>query len=194
VTAGAFEPRPEPQPQPEPQPVSRRPQLSTVDADSSSIVDFRAAFRRHAAGVAVVTVLAGERPVGLTATSVVSVSLEPPLVSFGIARTASTWPAVRAARWFAVNTLGADQAAVARQFATSGIDRFAGVDWRLAEPGVPLLAGATAWLVCRVDSTLPAGDHALIVGQVLSASAGRSAAPLVYHDGRYLPGSPDPGW
>jgi flavin reductase (DIM6/NTAB) family NADH-FMN oxidoreductase RutF len=147
---------------------------------------FRAAFGRFPAGVAVVsTVAADGRPVGFTATSVASASMRPPLLSFNIGLTASSWPALSAAGHIGVSLLGAHQEAVARRFATSGIDRFAGTGWRLAEPGVPLLDDALAHLVCRVERRYPAGDHTLVLGLVLRAEPGHDVEPLVYHAGTY---------
>ncbi len=148
--------------------------------------EFRAAFRRFPAGVAVVSALAGGRPAGFTATSLVSVSLDPPLVSFCVGLQASCWPAIQAAEHFGVSMLAAHQEPVARRFATSGIDRFAGTGWHLDPPGVPLLDDAAAWLTCRIEHRLPVGDHTLVIGRVLRAAASAQTAPLIYHTGRYL--------
>src|SRR4051794_18443471 len=93
--------------------------VTVVDPDL-----FRALLRRHAAAVVVVTAR-GTPPAGFTATSFTSVSLEPPMVSFCLAHTASSWPAVSRAGLIAVHVLTEHQEAVARTFATSGIDRFA---------------------------------------------------------------------
>src|SRR6476469_723529 len=90
-----------------------------------SAADFKLAFRNHAAGVAVITADAGHGPVGLTATSVFSVSAEPPLLIFSISSASSSAPTIRSAETVIVHLLGADQIALARLCATSGIDRFA---------------------------------------------------------------------
>lgn len=136
--------------------------------------------------MAVVSALAGGRPAGFTATSLVSVSLDPPLVSFCVGLQASCWPAIQAAEHFGVSMLAAHQEPVARRFATSGIDRFAGTGWHLDPPGVPLLDDAAAWLTCRIEHRLPVGDHTLVIGRVLRAAASAQTAPLIYHTGRYL--------
>jgi flavin reductase (DIM6/NTAB) family NADH-FMN oxidoreductase RutF len=147
---------------------------------------FRASFGRFPAGVAVVGTLAADRrPVGFTATSLASVSVDPPLLSFNIGLRTSSWPAVSAATHVGVSLLGAHQEDVARRFATSGIDRFAGTAWRLAEPGVPLLDTALAHLVCRVERRYPAGDHTLVLALVLRADPGHDGDPLLYHAGAY---------
>ncbi|MEV1320968.1 flavin reductase family protein [Micromonospora arborensis] len=159
----------------------------TVIAEPVTPVDpdtFRALLRRQAASVAVVTA-AGEPPVGFTVTSLTSVSLRPPLVSFCLARSSSSWPTIAGAEHVAVHLLGADQENVARNFATSGIDRFAAHPrWRYGRHGVPLLDEPVAWLLCRVTQRVPAGDHAIVLAepQIGSHSDG---APLLYHMGRY---------
>jgi flavin reductase (DIM6/NTAB) family NADH-FMN oxidoreductase RutF len=156
----------------------------------SSLVDnelFRALLRRHAAGVVVITA-PGAPPVGFTATSFTSVSLDPPLVSFCLAHTASAWPAVRTAELVAVHVLTKEQEQVARTFSTRGIDRFAvhGA-WQPGPGGVPLLDGVLATLVCRVFKQVAAGDHTIVLATPESGSVHQNleAEPLVYHDGTY---------
>ncbi|MEU7800401.1 flavin reductase family protein [Micromonospora arborensis] len=159
----------------------------TVIAEPVTPVDpdtFRALLRRQAASVAVVTA-AGEPPVGFTVTSLTSVSLRPPLVSFCLARSSSSWPTIAGAEHVAVHLLGADQENVARNFATSGIDRFAAHPrWRYGRHGVPLLDEPVAWLLCRVTQRVPAGDHAIVLAEPLIGSHS-DGAPLLYHMGRY---------
>jgi flavin reductase (DIM6/NTAB) family NADH-FMN oxidoreductase RutF len=151
---------------------------------------FRRALGRHAAGVVVVT---GPGPVGLTATSLTSVSLDPPLVSFCVARESTTWPDLRQADHFAVNLLGGDQAAVASRFAVRGVDRFGGgVTWRPGAYGVPLLDGVTAHLLCEPYDTIALGDHWLVVGLVVGTEIGATGDPLLYHRGRYGGFAPHP--
>lgn len=159
----------------------------TVTAGSLAPVDpdtFRALLRRQAAAVTVVTA-AGEPPVGFTATSFTSVSLRPPLVSFCLARSSSSWPTVAGAGHVAVHLLGERQQEVARTFATSGIDRFAAhTGWRFGPFGVPLLDEPVAWLLCRVTQRVLAGDHAIVLAEPLTGHHG-GGAPLLYHMGRY---------
>jgi flavin reductase (DIM6/NTAB) family NADH-FMN oxidoreductase RutF len=156
------------------------PALSTVDPDL-----FRALLRRQASTVTVVTA-PGDPPAGFTATSFTSVSVRPPLVSFCLGRTASSWPTVTHADHVAVHLLGHRQQALARTFATSGIDRFAApTDWRLGPYCVPILAGTLGWLLCRVVERMTAGDHTVVLAQPLLTEPGNAGAPLLYHDGRY---------
>jgi flavin reductase (DIM6/NTAB) family NADH-FMN oxidoreductase RutF len=156
-----------------------------LDPGVDPAAGFRAAFRRHASGVAVVTTVHDSRPVGFTATSVVSLSADPPMLSFNLSLGASTWPALSGAQHVAVHMLGGGQVELATRFATSGIDRFAGVPWRVGPGGVPLLAGVTAWLVARVQQRVPTGDHALFVCRVVHTGTAAPARPLVYHEGRF---------
>jgi len=145
----------------------------------------RQLLRRQAATVTVVTV-GGSRPVGFTATSFTSVSLDPPLVSVCLDRDSSSWPAMERARYIAVHLLDAGQRDVAATFATSGIDRFAThTDWRRGPHGVPLIGGTVAWLVCRVVEIVPAGDHAIVLSEPVVGDHSPGTAPLVYHDGDY---------
>ncbi|CCH17932.1 flavin reductase family protein [Micromonospora lupini] len=159
----------------------------TVIAEPVAPIDpdtFRALLRRQAASVTVITA-AGDPPVGFTATSFTSVSLRPPLVSFCLARSSSSWPTVAGAEHVAVHLLGADQREVARTFATSGIDRFAAhPGWRPGPYGVPLLDEPVAWLLCRVTERVLAGDHAIVLAEPVTSGHG-DGAPLLYHMGRY---------
>ncbi|MBY8885618.1 flavin reductase family protein [Streptomyces sp. PTM05] len=146
---------------------------------------FRSVFRRHAAGVAVVTA-AGARPVGFTATSLTSVAVEPPLLSFGISVSSSSWPVVAAAEHVGVHVLGEHQEDLAGTFARSGADRFGeATSWRSGPHGVPLLDGVSAWLVCRVVARVPAGDHRIVVAQAVAGDPAGPGRPLLYHQGRF---------
>lgn len=148
---------------------------------------FRKVFRRYPAGVVVVTADAGHGPVGFTATSLTSLSLSPPLVSFGIALTGSSWPTIERASSAVVNFLGAEQEPLARTFATSGIDRFAApTAWGRLPEGEPVLDGVAGWLRLSIQQIVPAGDHRIVVGRVEDAAYDDGRRPLLFHDGRYL--------
>jgi len=147
---------------------------------------FRQVFRRHAAGVAVVTADAGRGPAGVTVTSLASISAEPPLLSFSIAATASTWPHLRDAGSAVVHLLGAGHAGLAQTFATSGIDRFAApTNWARLPTGEPVLTDAAAWLRIAIEHRHPAGRAHLIIGRIEEAGLHDSAGSLLYHDGTY---------
>jgi 3-hydroxy-9,10-secoandrosta-1,3,5(10)-triene-9,17-dione monooxygenase reductase component len=149
---------------------------------------FRDVLSRFATGVAVVTGLVGDHPVGMTCQSFTSVSLEPPLVLFCPARTARAWPRMRRAGTFCVNVLAADQGALSDRMATRGADKFAGVRWTPAPvTGSPLLGGVVAWVDCSVHAVHRAGDHDVVLGRVLDLGHGVDGPgePLTYHRGRY---------
>jgi flavin reductase (DIM6/NTAB) family NADH-FMN oxidoreductase RutF len=149
--------------------------------------ELRAVMRRVPAGVAVVTVdLDGQR-VGLTVASLVSLSLEPPLVGFAIRRDAALHELLREARELAVSVLAAGQEHLAQHFARGvpPIALWEGIALRPA-PGPPQLEGATAWLRGRVGAEHAAGDHTFFVAEIDAAEPGPAdARPLVYHGQAY---------
>jgi len=163
-------------------------------ADGGAAFDadlFRAVFRRHAAGVAVVTASGPHGPVGFTATSLTSVAVEPPLLSFGISLGSSCWPAVAEASFVGVHVLGEHQQALAALFARSGADRFGpATAWSPGPHGVPLLDGVAAWLVGRIAGRVPAGDHRIVVAEAVAGDPHGPGGPLLYHQGGFhrLPG------
>ncbi|MFJ2605392.1 flavin reductase family protein [Streptomyces sp. NPDC091279] len=160
------------------------PDLTAASLASPDLL--RSVFRRHAAGVAVITARAESGPVGFTATSLSSVSAEPPMLSFGVATGASSWPAIAATDHIGVHLLGEHQHELAATFARSGADRFGSPTvWREGPEGVPVLDGVQAWLVCRIVGRVPAGDHRIVLAQVLSGVADGPGRPLLYHQGRF---------
>jgi flavin reductase (DIM6/NTAB) family NADH-FMN oxidoreductase RutF len=147
---------------------------------------FRQVFRRHAAGVAVVTTDAGRGAAGVTVSSLASLCAEPPLLSFSISVTASTWPHLRDADTAVVHLLGAEHAELARTFATSGIDRFAEpTRWHRLPTGEPVLDSVAAWLRISIEHRHPAGGSHLVIGRIEEVGLAANSAPLLYHDGGY---------
>ena len=147
---------------------------------------FRQVFRRHAAGVAVVTADAGRGAAGVTVTSLAPLSSEPPLLSFSITGAASAWPHLRDAGTAVVHLLGATHTELARTFATSGIDRFAApTRWRRLPTGEPVLDDAAAWLRISIQLRHPAGGSHLVVGRIEEVGLAERSAPLLYHDGNF---------
>jgi len=153
---------------------------------------FKAAFRNHPAGVAVITADAGDGPVALTATSVFSVSAEPPLLVFSISDLSSSTPTIRKADTVVVHLLGADQLDIAKLGATSGIDRFADTSiWKRLPTGEPYFPAVLAWIRGRIISKMEAGGSTVVAVQALETSAppaddpaadASTAHPLVYHN------------
>lgn len=167
-----------------PRPDSRTLHTASRPEDLSSD-RFRAVFRQHPAGVAVVTFADGERPIGFTATSVISVSAEPPLLAFSIAGTSSSWPVLAVAPSVVINFLTAEQVDVSVRFATGGIDRFAGADWQRLPTGEPVLDGALSWVRGEVVQRTSVGASHLVVVRAVDSSQGPQVAPLVYYDRAY---------
>lgn len=147
--------------------------------------DFRKALGQFATGVTIVTALNAQgQPVGVTVSSFNSVSLHPPLVLWSMANSAASLPVFMACTHYAVHVLGAEQKALAMQFATKGVDRWAGVAHQPGHSGAPLLDGAVATFECFNRSRYQEGDHVIFVGEVERCGYRMEAAPLIYHDGR----------
>jgi flavin reductase (DIM6/NTAB) family NADH-FMN oxidoreductase RutF len=149
--------------------------------------EFRRVVGHFATGVAVVTSCREDgSPCGMTASAVASLSLDPTLVLVCIDRASASHRWIESAGVYAVNVLeGSRGETLARRFATAGAaDRFTGTAWRTDRTGSPVLEDALAWLDCRVDSAVPAGDHTIFVGEVLSGDA-REGNPLLYYRGGY---------
>ena len=143
--------------------------------------------RRFPAGVSVVTVdLDGER-LGLTLGTLVSLSLDPPLVGFAIRKDAAIHELLRRAGDFGISLLAAGQEAIAQHFARGvpPIGLWEGIEV-LDEPGPPLLAGAVGWLRGKVLAEHPAGSHTFFVGEVESAAPGPTDRPLAYVSQAYV--------
>ena len=141
---------------------------------------YRAAMARLATGVTVVTTTTPAGPVGMTASAVCSLSLEPVQLLVCVAQALPTHRALGASPAFAVNVLGEGQEGLAERFATPGIDRFAGVGLR-GDQDLPVLAEALAWFVCRTEDRLPGGDHSIFIGRVEACGHDEAGGrPLVY--------------
>jgi len=149
---------------------------------------FRDAFRHHPTGVAVVTARDGAGvPVGLTASSVASVTLTPPALVLSISHRSSAAPALLAAGSFLVHLLEARNVELARRFATSGADRFGpATRWTPLATGEPWLPDAPTALRCRPLTRTVVGDATVVVAEVVGVrSSGRAGPPLVHHDRAY---------
>lgn len=153
--------------------------------------EFRDALAQFATGVTIITARAPTGFVGFTANSFNSVSLEPPLVIWSLARRSRSLSIFEGAVQYAVNVLAHDQIELARRFSRPHTDRFAGVAFRLGHADAPLIEGCTAWLECRHHALHPAGDHMLFIGEVVTAAHQR-VPPLLWHGRRYRISHPHP--
>jgi flavin reductase (DIM6/NTAB) family NADH-FMN oxidoreductase RutF len=164
--------------------MSRTPRAA---APTFAADDFRAALAMFATGVTIVTARDGAGlPVGLTANSFNSVSIEPPLVLWSLSRQAGSMPAFARGSHYAINILSAGQHALAERFASHGVDRFEGVAFHSGVAGAPVLDGAAAVFECFNRSRYEEGDHVIFVGEVERCARREGAQPLIFHGGRYF--------
>jgi flavin reductase (DIM6/NTAB) family NADH-FMN oxidoreductase RutF len=149
--------------------------------------ELRAVMGRFPSGVAVVTVELDGQRVGLTVASLVSLSLDPPLVGVAVRRDAALHELLREAGEFAVSMLAVGQEALAQHFARGvpPIALWERIALRGAD-GPPQLDGAVAWLRCRTVAEYETGDHTFFVGEVLAAERGPAERPLVFHGQSYI--------
>ena len=139
-----------------------------------------------ATGVTVVTCLNAEgEPAGLTVNSFTSVSLDPPLLLVCVAREAASAAALIAAPNFAVNVLQAQQQPASMRFSTRDQDRFGATPWSAGEAGAPILEQSLGVFECARFAVHDAGDHHILIGQVVKASFDASLDPLLYFRAKY---------
>lgn len=154
--------------------------LTDVDA-----AQFRHLCGHFITGVVIVTMRTADgNPIGMTANSFASVSLEPPLVSVNIDRAAEIHDVILGGDMFALNILANGQEELSRRFAEPQPDPFDGIGYAPNEHGIPLLHDVLAVIECRRHSTFAAGDHTIIVGRVVGGRVGQGR-PLMYFRGGY---------
>jgi flavin reductase (DIM6/NTAB) family NADH-FMN oxidoreductase RutF len=158
-------------------------QMVGVVPDATNTRVFRDALGRFATGVTVVTIAGPDGPMGFTANSFASLSLDPALVLWSPAKAAQRYPFFATARHYAIHVLRQDQADLPARFSRSG-PGFHGLDWLPNAEGVPTLPGALARFDCAQHATHDGGDHLIIVGQVLRLAL-EEGEPLVFAKGRY---------
>jgi flavin reductase (DIM6/NTAB) family NADH-FMN oxidoreductase RutF len=159
----------------------------TTPEEPDGIAAFKHAFRRHAAGVVVITALTPDgRPVGFTATSLASLAAVPPLATFNMAKVASAWPAISGTDWVAIQTMGARTRHLAERMSGDHDLRFTGDHWAPGPHGLPILEGVTSWMVGRIVERFPVANNAVIVVQIEEGALGEPDAALLYHERTYL--------
>ena len=146
---------------------------------------FRHVLGHFCTGVTIVTSVDNGEPVGFTSQSFASLSLDPPLVTFAVARTSKSWPRIQATGKFCANVLAHDQEELSRQFSVSGADKFAGVDFTLSPAGCPVLGSVLAWIDALTVGVHEGGDHSIIVGEVTDLAINRDTDPLLFYQGGY---------
>lgn len=166
-----------------------------TDGDIDGYIDgveaFKQAFRRHAAGVAIVTSRHPDgRPVGFTATSLASLAASPPMATFNMARASSAWPAMTVGNRVAIHMIGPRSRQLAERMAADNAERFRGDHWHEGAHGLPILDGVTAWMIATVIEVHAVHDNGVVVVQIDSGALGDEDEALLYHERRYL--KPEP--
>ncbi|AVD95030.1 flavin reductase family protein [Pseudomonas putida] len=146
---------------------------------------FRNALGNFPTGVTIMTAVLAGRKVGVTANSFSSVSLNPALILWSIDKRSSSYEVFSQASHFAVNILAAEQIDLSNRFARSGEEKFAAVEHTCGAGGAPVFYGCSAHLECELFGQIDAGDHHVILGQVV-AFTDHGRAPLVFHKGAYI--------
>ena len=146
---------------------------------------YRTVLGHFATGVTIITAMDGGEPIGVSANSFSSVSLDPPLVLFCASKDSSTWPRIEAAWKFTVNILNEHQEDVCRVFATKGADRFSRIGWRPSAGGSPILHDSLAYIDCTIRDQHDAGDHLIVVGLVQELGVLGDEGPLIFYRGGY---------
>jgi flavin reductase (DIM6/NTAB) family NADH-FMN oxidoreductase RutF len=148
---------------------------------------FKQAFRRHAAGVAIITALdSAGKPVGFTATSLASLAAVPPLATFNMARSASSWPAIAETDRVVIHMLGVRNRGTAQKLSGDQSQRFEGDHWAPGPHGLPVIKDVTSWMVGRIVERFPVHNNAVIVVQIEEGGLGEDDRPLLYHERQYF--------
>jgi flavin reductase (DIM6/NTAB) family NADH-FMN oxidoreductase RutF len=161
--------------------------MATATSPDSGVdaARLRTVLGRFATGVALITAGPPDAPLGLVVSSLASVSLRPPLLSFCPSRDSLTWARMRRAKRFGVNVLGAQHETYVRRSAPAGADRLGGVAWVPTPSGVPRLAGAIAFAECVIEAEHRAGDHWIVLGRVERADLDPGGRPLLFWASRF---------
>jgi flavin reductase (DIM6/NTAB) family NADH-FMN oxidoreductase RutF len=146
---------------------------------------FRKACAQFATGITIVSLRAPNgTPHGLTVNSFTSVSINPPLILVCIDYGCALLPYFRLANFFAVNILTQEQRSLSISFAVKPEGRFDGIHWHAGSTGAPILSGVLAFFECRTSQIAEAGDHAIVIGEVVRSECS-TGNPLVYFDSNY---------
>jgi len=171
----------------QPDRLAQNGQAPAAEADLE--LSFRASMRQLAGAVSVVTVGEGAQRTGFTATSVTSLSIDPPALLVSLNRNSASWPIVQSNRRFTVNILSSTHRQIAETFAgrrgLKGVDRYADVRWQQQHGETPALIDALAVIECDLEEAIERYSHAILIGRVLSVTHRAGIDPLVYWQGDY---------
>jgi flavin reductase (DIM6/NTAB) family NADH-FMN oxidoreductase RutF len=157
-------------------------ELHEIPADGAGL---RAAFGAFPSGVVAVCAEIDGVPTGLAVSTFVPVSLDPPLVSFCVQNSSTTWPRLAAASHLGLSLLGIDQREVARSLAARTGDRFAGLELKHGAGHAIFVGGASAWIEGTIDTKVPAGDHHVVILRIHRLATRDEVDPLVFHGSRF---------
>jgi len=157
-------------------------ELNDIHADGAGL---RRAFASFPSGVVAVCAEIGGTPYGLAVSTFVPVSLDPPLVSFCVQNSSTTWPRLNAASHLGLSLLGIDQRDAARALASRTGDRFAGLELRRGAGHAVFVEGASAWIEGTIDTQIPAGDHHVVILRIRRLATRDDVDPLVFHGSRF---------
>ena len=147
--------------------------------------ELRRVMGHFATGVTVITTKDPDgAPQGLTANAFMSLSLVPPLIVISVDKGASCYGCFAPQNGFTVNFLSEEQEEVSRRFATKGIDKFAGLGWKEGDNGAAILDGALGHVECKITQCYDGGDHTIVLGEIVDASASGDR-PLLFFKGKY---------
>ncbi len=158
-----------------------------TETTPEDIEAFKQAFRRHAAGVAVVTTLLPDgSPAGFTATSLASLAANPPMATFNMAQVSSAWPGITVGNRVVIHTLGPRSTHHAQRMAADRDLRFSGEHWAPGPHGVPLLADTTAWMLGSIIEVHPVFGNAVVIVRIEEGGLGTEDEALLYHERTYM--------
>lgn len=152
--------------------------MSSTDLSPASL---RAAFGHFPIGVVAIAAHIDGEKVGLAASTFVPVSLEPPLVSFCVQNTSTTWPKLKDLPALGISVLGQQHDAAARTLAAKTGDRFAGMETELRDNGALFIHGTSVWLESAIAQLVPAGDHTIVLLRVNEITVHADISPIVFH-------------
>ena len=162
-----------------------------MQVNAFDVKEFRRALGQFPTGVTVVSTRNSDGSLaGLTASSFNSVSLQPPLILWSVAKGTYCARVFESAEFFVVNVLGKQQVDISNACASPAADRFAGIDYRQGRNGCPVIAGAAAYFECRTWNRYDGGDHLIVVGEVLDFHYSDQVMPLVFTRGSYAVSAP----
>ncbi|MFD1706249.1 flavin reductase family protein [Siminovitchia sediminis] len=143
---------------------------------------FKKIMGNYPTGVTIVTTTTGSgEPVGLTVNSFASVSLDPLMLLWSIDHGVSSLKEFTGGGKFAVHVLAEEQAALCKTFASKDVDRFSQCDWKMSANGLPIIDGAFGVFECETFQAIEAGDHTVLIGQVIDLSVNEEKDPMLYH-------------